>query len=111
MLLASDLQQNDVTTEAAAGAEQMAERTLRAVAHAGAWAEQRAVREKLMSERVRETKRPCPKGGTSASSGGPFGPFDPFTGLFDSRPRLWAGLAPRTLQRCAGVLTPSESSR
>ncbi|WPB80934.1 hypothetical protein KYC5002_17590 [Archangium violaceum] len=43
LLLAPDLQARVLELEAVDGAEPMAERTLRAVAHAGTWAEQRAV--------------------------------------------------------------------
>ncbi len=42
LMLAADLQEHVLTLEAIDGAEPMAERTLRAVAHAGTWAEQRA---------------------------------------------------------------------
>ncbi|PTL78066.1 hypothetical protein DAT35_41360 [Vitiosangium sp. GDMCC 1.1324] len=42
LLLAPDLQARVLELEAVDGAEPMAERTLRAVAHAGTWAEQRA---------------------------------------------------------------------
>lgn len=42
LLLAPDLQAAVLALEAVDGAEPMAERTLRAVAHAGTWAEQRA---------------------------------------------------------------------
>lgn len=41
LLLAADLQEQVLTLEAVDGAEPMAERALRAVAHAGTWAEQR----------------------------------------------------------------------
>jgi len=42
LLLAPDLQSAVLAVEAVDGAERMSERTLRAVAHAGTWAEQRA---------------------------------------------------------------------
>lgn len=42
LMLASDLQEQVLALEAVDGAEPMAERTLRAVAHAGTWADQRA---------------------------------------------------------------------
>jgi ParB-like chromosome segregation protein Spo0J len=42
LLLAPDLQLAVLALEAVDGAEPMAERTLRAVAHAGSWVEQRA---------------------------------------------------------------------
>ncbi|WP_395831669.1 hypothetical protein [Archangium violaceum] len=42
LLLAPDLQDAVLALEAVDGAEPLAERTLRAVAHAGTWAEQRA---------------------------------------------------------------------
>jgi hypothetical protein len=42
LLLAPDLQDAVLALEAVDGAEPMAERTLREVAHAGTWAEQRA---------------------------------------------------------------------
>ncbi|MBC7173646.1 MAG: hypothetical protein H5U40_14495 [Polyangiaceae bacterium] len=42
LLLAPDLQDAVLALEAVDGTEPMAERTLRAVAHAGTWAEQRA---------------------------------------------------------------------
>jgi hypothetical protein len=42
LLLAPDIQDAVVALEAVDGVEPMAERTLRAVAHAGTWAEQRA---------------------------------------------------------------------
>ena len=41
LMLAADLQEQVLALEAVDGAEPMAERTLRAVAHAGTWAEQR----------------------------------------------------------------------
>jgi hypothetical protein len=42
LMLAADLQEEVLALEAVDGAEPMAERTLREVAHAGTWAEQRA---------------------------------------------------------------------
>lgn len=42
LMLAADLQEQVLVLEAVDGAEPMAERTLRAMAHAGTWAEQRA---------------------------------------------------------------------
>jgi hypothetical protein len=47
LLLAPDLQDAVLALEAVDGAEPMAERTLRAVAHAGTWARQRAAWAKL----------------------------------------------------------------
>lgn len=47
LLLAPDLQARVLELEAIDGAEPMAERTLRAVAHAGTWAEQRAAWSKV----------------------------------------------------------------
>lgn len=47
LMLAPDLQVAVLTLEAIDGAEPMAERTLRAVAHAGMWAEQRAAWEQV----------------------------------------------------------------
>lgn len=41
LMLAADLQEQVLVLKAVDGAEPMAERTLRAVAHAGTWAEQR----------------------------------------------------------------------
>jgi hypothetical protein len=41
LMLAADLQEQVLALEAVDGAEPMAERTLRAVVHAGTWAEQR----------------------------------------------------------------------
>ncbi|MBK6918542.1 MAG: hypothetical protein IPH07_14200 [Deltaproteobacteria bacterium] len=49
LLLAPDLQAAVLALEAVDGAEPMAERTLRAVAHAGTWAEQRAAWAKLVA--------------------------------------------------------------
>ena len=43
LMLAADLQEQVLALEAVDGAEPMAERTLRAVAHAGTWVEQRSV--------------------------------------------------------------------
>ena len=51
LLLAPDLQAAVLAMEAVDGAEPMAERTLRAVAHAGSWAEQRGAWSKLMAAR------------------------------------------------------------
>lgn len=47
LMLAADLQEQVLALEAVDGAEPMAERTLRVVAHAGTWAEQRAAWAKL----------------------------------------------------------------
>jgi len=47
LMLAADLQEQVLALEAVDGAEPMAERTIRAVAHAGTWAEQRAAWGKL----------------------------------------------------------------
>ena len=49
LMLAADLQEQVLALEAVDGAEPMAERTLRAVAHAGTWAEQRSAWGKLMA--------------------------------------------------------------
>lgn len=49
LLLAPDLQAAVLALEAVDGAEPMAERTLRAFAHAGTWAEQRAAWAKLVA--------------------------------------------------------------
>ena len=48
LMLAADLQEQVLALEAVDGAEPMAERTLREVAHAGTWAEQRAAWAKLL---------------------------------------------------------------
>jgi hypothetical protein len=47
LLLAPDLQEAVLALEAVDGVEPMAERSLRAVAHAGAWGEQRVAWAKL----------------------------------------------------------------
>ena len=53
LLLAPDLQAAVLAMEAVDGAEPMAERTLRTVAHAGTWAEQRAAWARIVgSERL-----------------------------------------------------------
>jgi len=52
LLLAPDLQEAVLAMEAVDGVEPMAERTLRVVAHAGAWGEQRVAWAKLMGARV-----------------------------------------------------------
>ena len=53
LLLAPDLQDAVLALEAVDGAEPMAERTLRAVAHAGTWAAQRAAWRRIVgSERL-----------------------------------------------------------
>lgn len=49
LLLAPDLQDAALALEAVDGAEPIAERSLRAVAHAGTWAEQRAAWAKLVA--------------------------------------------------------------
>lgn len=49
LMLAADLQEQVLALEAVDGAEPMAERTLREVAHAGTWAVQRAAWGKLRS--------------------------------------------------------------
>ncbi len=49
LMLAPDLQERVLALEAVDGAEPMAERTLRAVAHASTWTEQRAAWTKLAS--------------------------------------------------------------
>ena len=48
-MLAADLQEQVLALEAVDGAEPMAERTLREVAHAGTWAEQRKVASRFFS--------------------------------------------------------------
>ncbi|MCZ2111638.1 MAG: hypothetical protein LC118_19110, partial [Dehalococcoidia bacterium] len=53
LMLAADLQEQVLVLEAVDGAEPMAERTLRAVAHAGTWAEQRR-RWTTMTENLRD---------------------------------------------------------
>jgi len=57
LMLAADLQEQVLALDAVDGAEPMAERTLRAVAHAGTWAEQRTAWAKLMAARADETQR------------------------------------------------------
>ena len=57
LILAPNLQMAVLRLEAVDGAEPMAERTLRAVAHAGTWAEQRAAWAGLMAARADETQR------------------------------------------------------
>lgn len=57
LILAPDLQVAVLALEAVDGAEPLAERTLRAVAHAGTWAEQRGAWAGL-SARVESTKHP-----------------------------------------------------
>ena len=53
LMLAADLQELVLALEAVDGAEPMAERTLRTVAHAGTWAEQRAAWARIVgSERL-----------------------------------------------------------
>jgi hypothetical protein len=52
LMLAADLQEQVLALEAVDGAEPMAELTLRAVAHAGTWAEQRAAWAALGADRV-----------------------------------------------------------
>ena len=53
LMLAADLQEQVLALEAVDGAEPMAERTLRAVAHAGTWAAQRAAWARIVgSERL-----------------------------------------------------------
>ena len=51
LMLAADLQERVLALEAVDGAEPMAERTLREVAHAGTWAEQRAASAALMTSK------------------------------------------------------------
>jgi hypothetical protein len=58
LLLAPDLQAAVLAMEAVDGAEPMAERTLRAVVHAGTWAEQRAAWTKLMVHEASPTAPP-----------------------------------------------------
>ena len=53
LMLAADLQEQVLALEAVDGAEPMAERTLRAVAHAGTWAEQRAAWRELVTSETR----------------------------------------------------------
>lgn len=55
LLLAPDLQEAVLAMEAVDGVEPMAERTLRAVAHAGAWGEQRVAWEKLIAHEASPT--------------------------------------------------------
>lgn len=57
LMLAADLQEQVLALEAVDGVEPMAERTLRTVAHAGTWAEQRAAWAGLMAARVGETTK------------------------------------------------------
>ena len=52
LMLAADLQEQVLALQAVDGAEPMAERTLRAVAHAGTWVEQRAAWARLMSHQA-----------------------------------------------------------
>ena len=59
LLLAPDLQGLVLALEAVDGAEPMAERTLRGVAHAGTWAEQRAAWAKLMAGWAESYRRTC----------------------------------------------------
>lgn len=49
LMLAADLQEQVLALEAVDGVEPMAERTLREVAHAGTWAEQRAAWARLFA--------------------------------------------------------------
>jgi hypothetical protein len=60
LLLAPDLQAAVLALEAVDGAEPMAERALRAVAHAGTWAEQRAAcgRSSRIAQRRADDGRP-----------------------------------------------------
>ena len=53
LMLAADLQEQVLALEAVDGAEPMAERTLREVAHAGTWAEQRSAWRKLSASGTR----------------------------------------------------------
>lgn len=53
LMLAADLQEQVLALEAVDGAEPMAERTLRAVARAGTWAEQRAAWRELVTSETR----------------------------------------------------------
>ncbi|MCS7002570.1 MAG: hypothetical protein NZ518_06965, partial [Dehalococcoidia bacterium] len=55
LLLAPDLQEAVLAMEAVDGVEPMAERTLRAVARAGAWGEQRVAWAKLMAHEASPT--------------------------------------------------------
>ena len=57
LMLAADLQEQVLALEAVDGAEPMAERTLRAVAHAGTWAEQRAAWGKLGMGSLEQPRR------------------------------------------------------
>jgi hypothetical protein len=57
LMLAADLQEQVLALEAVDGAEPMAERTLRAVAHAGTWAEQRAAWGKLGTGSLEQPRR------------------------------------------------------
>lgn len=58
LMLAADLQEQVLALEAVDGAEPMAERTLRAVAHAGTWAEQRAAWTTIISSARPVVHRP-----------------------------------------------------
>lgn len=53
LMIAADLQEQVMAFEAVDGAEPMAERTLREVAHAGTWAEQRSAWRKLSASGTR----------------------------------------------------------
>ncbi|MBX3260536.1 MAG: hypothetical protein KF782_12650 [Labilithrix sp.] len=53
LILASDLQMAVLRLEVVDGAEPMAERTLRAVAHAGTWVQQRAAWAKISADGTR----------------------------------------------------------
>lgn len=67
LILAADLQEQVLALEAVDGAEPMAERTLRVVAHAGTWAEQRAAWAKLVA--ARSAAPTTPRARTSTGSG------------------------------------------
>lgn len=58
LMLAADLQELVLALEAVDGAEPMAERTLRTVAHAGTWAEQRAAWATIVSSARPVVHRP-----------------------------------------------------
>ncbi len=58
LMLAADLQEQVLALKAVDGAEPMAERTLRAVAHAGTWAEQRTAWTTIISSARHVVHRP-----------------------------------------------------
>lgn len=85
---------------------------LQAAIERGLVADQAALARKLgLTRALTRRSASDPKRVTCASSGSPFGLPDRSSGLFDSSRVLWAGLAPRTLLRCAVVPPQSERSR